>query len=140
LPAAILILALSVVGLLDSMYFLLVQIGVLRPDTRLVPRFCRMSPGTCASIVRVPDAAVLGPPNSVLGVAYYLAALGLSVARLATGKWWFLPWLAAASAVAAAISLYLAWRLIFRIRVPCPLCFAAHAANWAIAVALALQL
>jgi len=120
-------------GLLDSLYFTLVYYGKMKPSTHLVAEFCRMDAGTCQTVFQAAEAKVFGIPNSVLGIAYYAIIVSAGVFRLATGEWPALPALLAISIAVVVFSLYLAWTLIFRMRVSCPLCFFAHAVNIAIA-------
>lgn len=80
-----------------------------------------------ASVVETPRARLLGGiPNAAFGIAYYLL-LGSAI--------WFVhqPWQAVllliASALAAAMSLILAYSLLYVTRMPCPYCWTSHAAN-----------
>ncbi|MBV8424336.1 MAG: vitamin K epoxide reductase family protein [Candidatus Eremiobacteraeota bacterium] len=67
-----------------------------------------------------------GVPNAMFGLIYYpCVALAVAlpvdnVRRVAFG----------ASLLAAAMSLYLAYSLLFRTKRPCPYCWTAHAVNW----------
>lgn len=81
------------------------------------------------SVVQTPRAKLLGGiPNAAFGCVYYPAA--------AVVAW--LPWRSAwetalaVSAAAAAMSLYLAYSLLFVTKRTCPYCWTAHAANWLI--------
>jgi uncharacterized membrane protein len=79
------------------------------------------------SVVQTPRARALGKvPNAALGFAYYVL---LAVATLTFG----VPgvWLAAlsASVLAAGLSLYLAYSLLFVTRMPCLYCWTSHAVN-----------
>jgi uncharacterized membrane protein len=79
------------------------------------------------SVVQTPRARALGGvPNAALGLTYYIV---LAVATLAFG----VPgvWLAALSAslLAAGLSLYLAYSLLFVTRMPCLYCWTSHAVN-----------
>jgi uncharacterized membrane protein len=79
------------------------------------------------SVVQTPRARALGGvPNAALGSTYYIS---LAVATLAFG----VPgvWLAAlsASVLAAGLSLYLAYSLLFVTRMPCLYCWTSHAIN-----------
>jgi len=84
------------------------------------------------SVVQRPAArAIGGIPNAWLGLAYYVA---LAVATPFLGN--HIVWLGAMTAglLAAAMSLYLAYSLLFVTRMPCPYCWTSHVANWALAV------
>jgi uncharacterized membrane protein len=79
------------------------------------------------SVVERPAArALFAIPNAAFGMAYY----GLMLSTL--------PWAGsrlvrrgtlAASALALALSAYLAYSLLFVTRMPCPYCWTGHAAN-----------
>jgi uncharacterized membrane protein len=82
------------------------------------------------SVVQRPAARLFGTSNALLGMLYY-TALGAAV--------WFTPgvvWHAAfaASAAAALTSLYLAYSLTFRTKMPCPRCWTSHVVNWLLVV------
>jgi len=86
------------------------------------------------SVVQQPRARVFGGvANSSFGIAYY--ALLLIAA-------WFLntPLVYDAALVAAllaaALSAYLAYSLLFITRMPCPFCWTGHAVNWMLLVLL----
>jgi uncharacterized membrane protein len=80
------------------------------------------------SVVQQPRARVFGGvANSSFGIAYY------SLMLIAA---WFLrtPLVydaaLVASILAAALSVYLAYSLLFITRMPCPFCWTGHAVNW----------
>lgn len=86
------------------------------------------------SVVQTERATLyFGMPNSLIGMVYYAALTGVS--WLAHGTMLFAFALAAA-ALAAATSLYLAYSLLFVTKRSCPYCWTAHAANWALLVAV----
>jgi uncharacterized membrane protein len=116
---------LSFLGLLVSLYFTGVTYRWLEPDARFVPAFCRMTRGSCLSILESREAQLFGVPNSVLGIAYYVAMIG--TALLAT-RWLILAALAA-TGMAVAMGAYLCHALVYRLKTPCPLCFAGHGIN-----------
>jgi uncharacterized membrane protein len=123
---------LALTGLWLAIYFTGVTYRWLRPDVRWIPPVCRLKEETCSRIIDTPEARVFGLPNSLLGIGYYLAILG----ALVLGP---LPPVGRAVAAAVAwgtvgLGLYLAYRLIFVLRVPCVLCFTAHALNLVIAL------
>ena len=80
------------------------------------------------SVVQQPRARLFGGiPNSAFGIVFY--ALMFAAA-------WFLNnpviWYAAlaAAASAAAVSVFLAYSLLFLTRMPCPYCWTGHVVNW----------
>ena len=81
------------------------------------------------SVVQSPAARPIGGiPNAAFGLVYYpCVALAVSLADAPA----FARRLAfAASLGAAAMSLALAYSLLFRTRRPCAYCWTAHAINW----------
>ncbi|HEV8360804.1 MAG TPA: vitamin K epoxide reductase family protein [Candidatus Thermoplasmatota archaeon] len=132
------LLAMAALGALDALYFTLVADRVVRPDTPWLPAFCRMDDATCARVVDAREARALGVPNSLLGLGWYAVLAGAASWGLATGALPVCPFLLAGAVAAALLSAWLAWALLARLRVRCPLCFAAHAINGAALVLLLL--
>jgi len=86
------------------------------------PNICKLEAGGCQVLFRTPNAALLGVPNSLLGVLYYpLLALGLQLG-------WPFPLLFAASSFSFGMTLYLAWVLL-RDKLECRICWTGHACN-----------
>jgi len=86
------------------------------------------------SVVQRPAArAVGGVPNAWLGLVYY-AALAAATPFLGHHAVWVAA--TAAAALAALMSLYLAYSLLFVTRMPCPYCWTSHVANWCLAALL----
>lgn len=79
------------------------------------------------SVVFTPRAKVMGLPNSVLGLVFYLALLCMMPFLSNSTVWMFAL---TASTVAAAFSVYLAYSLLFITRMPCAYCWTGHAINW----------
>jgi len=123
-------------GLSIALYFSLVYYGLIQADNRWIPSFCRMERGACMRILDTPEAKVLGVPNSVLGVLYYVAILLVPITRFET---LFLI----ASIFSVGLGMYLVRALVVRLKVHCPLCYTAHGINLVIAnlfIVRALQL
>jgi uncharacterized membrane protein len=120
-------LILAVLGLLISLYFTLVFHGVLKADTRLVPKFCRLGEKTCQSIIHAPEARLFGQPNFHLGLVYYgvLIGVGMLPEYLQRSR----DLLLIAGAVTVLVAFYLSYALFFRLRIPCVLCLTSHAIN-----------
>ncbi len=124
------------IGFLNAGYFVLAYYG-LASEIPGIPNFCRRSDESlCLTVLKTPYARVLGPPNALLGVFFYLA--NAVVAAL----WWrgCLPgWLWQADLVISGCTLlfgaYLIWGL-HKLRISCPLCYLGHAINLAIFVVL----
>ena len=102
--------------------------GVL-PGWLTGPEICRLEEGGCAVLFRTPRAALLGIPNSALGVGLYVL--------LAAGM--ILEWppsiLVLMMVPAVAMSAFLGWSLWSR-GLQCRICWAGHAANFTLALLL----
>lgn len=93
------------------------------------PHVCKLEAGGCQILFRTKTAALLGVPNSLLGLIYY-AALPVALALGATAEL-----LAVVSLAPVAMTGYLAWYLI-REKLECRICWVGHAANTAAAACL----
>lgn len=88
------------------------------------------------SVVQTPRARVIGStPNSAFGIAYY--------ALLAIATFFFsMPSVETialiAAMLAAAMSVYLAYSLLFVTKMPCAYCWTGHVVNWALLVVLVI--
>ena len=142
----VLTLLLSFAGLLNALYFTLAYYGRVRKARWVPPTLCAREGSNCVAVVRTFYARVFGVPNSLLGIAYYLALIGwilagggrASAAGTALwlhGVWWLLV---VASGIAVVLGLYLIHALWRILRVHCPLCYAAHAINLALLALLIL--
>lgn len=131
------IVALGVVGALVAVYFTLVRYRLIRPDAPWVPSFCRMDEDTCATVVDSDHGHLFGPPNSVLGLAWYGAATGAGAAGLVTGQIPLCATLILIAVVSVAVSLYLAYALVRILETHCRLCYTSHLLNGALLVTLA---
>lgn len=86
------------------------------------PTICRLEDNGCQALFRTPLAAVLGVPNSLLGLIFYLlVGVGLTAG-------WPTGLLLLAATLALGLSGYLGFRLI-RDRLECRVCWTGHAAN-----------
>jgi uncharacterized membrane protein len=123
------LLAIAALGLLVSVYFTAVTYGWVRPDASWIPKVCRMDEDTCARIVDTRYGQAFGAPNSLFGIAWYLAVAGVTLYRL-TGEA-LVPCSALILTAAAVVgfSVYLAWALVQKLEVHCPLCYLSHALN-----------
>src|SRR5689334_1264685 len=115
-------------GFLISLYFTLVTYRLISPDTRYIPRFCRMTGGECAAIVDTRQARLFGVPNSLLGIGYYAGVL-LYVLSPARSSTLFYEVLIALSAGTVIMGVYLVYSLFFLLRVSCVLCLTSHLLN-----------
>jgi len=105
--------------------------GVL-PGWLTGPEICRLEHGGCAVLFRSSRAALLGIPNASLGVVLYLL---LALGMIAGWPGWLL---ALMTVPAVAMSAFLGWSLYSR-GLQCRICWAGHAANGALALALTIR-
>jgi len=90
------------------------------------------------SVVQTPRAHVIGnTPNSVFGLAYY--------AFMLLGPWFVqdrIVWIAmlCAALLAAAMSAYLAYSLLFVTRMSCVMCWTGHVVNWLLLPVVAVSM
>ncbi len=97
------------------------------------PTICRLEAGGCQILFRTKEAALLGVPNSLLGILFYPSLAVAAALHLPT---WLLF---LASSASFLMTLYLARLLISR-GLECRICWAGHAANALIWVVLLLRL
>lgn len=97
------------------------------------PAICRLEANGCQVLFRTRLAALLGVPNSLLGlILYALVAVGLVAG-------WPRTLLLAAATAALAMSVYLGYRLL-RDRLECRVCWTGHVANTLLWLGLLLQI
>jgi len=119
-----------VLGLLISSYFLAIYKGFVKGNKHLVPtEVC--SKNTCGDVLRTNYARVLGVPNFVLGIFYYICIIFLTVFDFGA-NFWMLGLIVSWSVV--IFSLYLANSLINVLKIPCVLCFTSHLVNLIVAI------
>lgn len=130
---------LSLIGFLISLYFALVYYRKIPANYFLVPRFCRMKESTCQTVLSTREARVFGVPNFLLGFGYYalvfLAAISTSDEAERVSHTILLLF----SILALIFSVYLAYSLLFKIKIPCPLCFISQTLNLLLVVFLLLK-
>lgn len=115
------------IGWALSFYFDGVRRGRLQSDLKWIPAVCRISEGECRSIAETSYGRIGGVPNALSGQAVYGLLFLLAAGRSLFGAV-VDPWIRALSIVLILASLYLLWGL-YRLRVLCSACLAAHAAN-----------
>jgi uncharacterized membrane protein len=96
------------------------------------PHVCKLEAGGCQVLFRSPNAALLGVPNSLLGVFFY-PLLG---AGILAGWPMALP--LSASTFSFLMTLWLAWILI-RDRLECRVCWTGHLCNTLIWIVLLIR-
>jgi uncharacterized membrane protein len=88
------------------------------------------------SVVQTSRARLFGgAPNALLGTCYYPA---LALAVWLAGTQWEMAGILAIALFAAAVSLILAYSLLFITRMPCVYCWTSHTVNWSLALCVAL--
>jgi uncharacterized membrane protein len=121
--------ALSILGFLISLYFALSYRNMISASTRLIGRIC--SENVCKAVTATSYSRLFKLNNFDLGLAYYTAVFTLtflSLPAIATYTALAIMW------IVVAISLYLAYVLIAKLKAACTLCFTAQLINLAIAV------
>jgi uncharacterized membrane protein len=126
-----LIVLLSLGGLADALYFTFAYYGRIR-GARWVPAIlCAREGSNCVTVVQTRYARVLGPPNSLFGIVFYLALVGWAVPMpmLALRFPWLIWALLASSGFTVVLGIYLIYALLRKLHTHCPLCYTAHAIN-----------
>jgi uncharacterized membrane protein len=142
------VIALSILGLADALYFTFAYYGRVR-QSRWVPQvLCAREGSSCVTVVRTPYGSVFGVPNSLLGILYYgllilWAVAGQSASltvriSMTSCMITFTGLLIAAGSVTVALGFYLVFALRRILRIDCPLCYAAHAINMLLLVLLVI--
>ena len=134
-----LLVLLSVVGFLIALYFTLIYYQKIPVNYFLVPRVCRMEESTCQTVLSTPEARVLGVPNFLLGLIYYVLVSSMAFFGGNPTDSLALDFLLWVSFFVVILGLYLTYSLLFKIKIPCPLCFASHGINGLIALLLLLK-
>lgn len=117
------LLGLASVGFALSVYFTAAYFGSAATVLPGVPgALCREEEGSCLTVLQTPYARLLGVPNAVVGLLFYLL-VGVMAALALAGQpqeWlWRIAFLGAAGSVLVAP--YLIWALVARLKTWCPL-------------------
>ena len=113
------LLGLAILGAGISLYFTLAYYG--RVESRQIPAaLCQRHESSCVTILQTPYARLLGVPNALLGIGFYLLTGGGAILALTEA----LPrWLWQANVVLAAgavlLAPYLVWALRARLKTWC---------------------
>jgi uncharacterized membrane protein len=140
------VIALSVLGLADALYFTFAYYGRVR-KSRWVPQvLCAREGSSCATVVQTPYGRIFGVPNSLLGIIYYVLLAFWAVAgqsarlvvqvNMTSYILTFTDLLIAAGAVTVLLGFYLIFALRRILHTDCPFCYAAHAINLLLLVLL----
>lgn len=119
------------VGTLLALLFTLAYDQVVPRSWLRLPAVCDVQGHMCGDVLDSKYARMLGLRNSVYGLVYYPAwiVVALRTPFSDLGCW---AALLAATLGAFAMSAYLAWALLARMKVACWLCFVGHAINTAL--------
>jgi uncharacterized membrane protein len=109
---------------------------VIASDSKFIPKFCRMDGNSCELILHTRDAALFGIPNFYLGFVFYLALFFLSFSPSILLSLRVVVLIV--SAVPVVVGFYLAYSLLYKLKVNCVLCFTSHAMNLIIFLILLL--
>lgn len=121
----------GLVGFLASAV-LLIERFRLTEDSTYVPS-CSINPVlSCGSVMETAQAALLGFPNPIIGVASFPVVLTTGVVILAGGQLARWYWIGLQAGVTAALALvsWLAFQSIYRIGALCPYCMVV----WAVVI------
>jgi uncharacterized membrane protein len=123
----------GLVGLLASAVLLIERIR-LAEDSSYVPT-CSINPVlSCGNVMESAQAALLGFPNPIIGVAAFPVVIATGAALLAGGRLARWYWLGLQAGVTAAFVLicWLAFQSLYRIGALCPYCMVV----WAVVIPL----
>lgn len=135
MPIPALLFVLSVIGFLISFYFVMLQYRWMSPQLPILPRICLVDQRSCDAILFTRDARILGIPNSLPGMAYYLAIITpILVPQFRTDI--SIRVLSILSIVTVVMGVYLTYSLLFKLNTRCVLCFTAHIINVTIMILL----
>jgi uncharacterized membrane protein len=132
-PSAWAVLVAGVVGLVASMTLTVEKIDILvnpayQPSCNLNPIL------SCGSVMKTPQASVLGFPNSLLGIVAFSVVLVsgvLAVAKVALPQWYWGGLLAGTLAGAGFVH-WLIFQSLYRIGALCPYCMVV----WVVTISL----
>ena len=142
------VIALSLAGLADALYFTFAYYGQVRKSRWVPVVLCAREESSCVTVVRTPFGSVFGVPNSLLGIIYYslllLWALAWQSARLTVEINMtsyivtFTDLLVAAGTVTVVLGFYLIFALRRILHTDCPFCYVAHGINLVLLVLLVI--
>jgi uncharacterized membrane protein len=114
--AAALLLLLAATGLGIAVYFALLFYRVIPPGDS-----CGVGSRSCNTAVFSRDGSLLGFPNSLLGIPFYLLVGLAAVGRLAAGRFLLLDLALLASIATVLVGAYLVYSLFAKLKVLCKL-------------------
>jgi len=132
----IFILLLIAVGFYISLYFTLVYLGFTNPRKFPIPDICKLSEHTCQKIIYTRYAHLLGLPNFIYGIFYYVVSFILVISdpnsyiRIA---FILIAWFV------VSFGVYLIYVLLRVLKVNCVLCFISHGLNFLLAISFTIR-
>lgn len=124
----ILIIFLTSLGIVISLYFTLATYHIIREDFIESMPICNIR-GQKKRIVDTRYGRVFFLPNSVFGTIYYMGLLVSVAGWWSTWPHWFELGVTLLSISVVIFSVYLFWSLYAKLRTPCRLCIASHLIN-----------
>ncbi len=132
----LLIFSLSLIGFYISLYFTLVYYGIISPLKFPIPQVCKLSENACSLIINTRYARILGLPNFVYGIFYYLLLILFAISN---SNDYIKILFQIVALFVVAFGVYLIYVLIYVLRVKCILCLVSHIINFLLAVFLSLK-
>lgn len=117
----------AALGVAISAYVATIGSGLLNPQDRRLPGFCRLDGQQCDTLLRTADARIFGVPNSLVGLLYYGVVLAVAFHQDALND--LVGFLVLPGLLSVVLGAYLTVRLLIVHRVRCALCFATHGVN-----------
>jgi len=127
---------LGLTGFVIALYFTLMRFTRMNAYQRFIPPVCRMDEQTCLSLLDTAEARLFGVPNSAPGLLYYALIMSTAVLLIGGNPLPLPTFVIAISTASAVVSIYLAYSLLFRIKIQCILCFTSHVINMLILLLL----
>ncbi len=121
------------IGFLISLYFTLVYLDISIPLVDSVANFCRLDTRQCQKVLETESSHLFGMGNFILGLFYY-GVLLIYLILPASVAWVFFILIVMMCWSVVILSLYLAYELVYILKIPCRLCFISHGINVAIAL------
>ena len=130
------ILLLVTIGFYISLYFTLVYFGFINPQRFPIPDICKLSENTCRKIIYTRYAHLLGLPNFIYGIFYYVASFILVISD--PNGYIKIVFILIAWFV-VCFGVYLIYVLIRVLKVNCVLCFISHGLNFLLAISFTIR-
>jgi uncharacterized membrane protein len=140
---------LSLIGLVDALYFTFAYYGRIKKARWIPEILCAREGSSCVTVVQTPYARVFGVPNSLPGIVYYVLLITGARENWSFGINLYIHFtdvvypfgqvlLILISAGTTFFGFYLIYGLRCKLHVDCPLCYTAHAINFALFVLMVI--